>query len=120
MCSPQRVRTSPFLPPTPDPPIDAFGLVQQFLWTGEALNGFDPLDIHSVPPPTRLRGVSKAKGVSPAGLSTAGAGVPEGGGQREGAGIHGADRRRKAGPPRDTSPRMPRSSSGLRLRVHER
>src|SRR5207245_8152671 len=106
MCSPQRVRTSPFLPSTPDPPVDAFGLVQQFLWTGEALNGFDPLDIHSVPPPTRLRGVSKAKGLSPAGLSTAGAGVPDGGGRRGGAGFQGAEVRGKDGQPLDVSLRM--------------
>src|SRR5437899_10534135 len=120
MCSPQRVRTSPFLPPTPDPPIDAFGLVQQFLWTGEALNGFHPLDIHSVPPPTRLRGVSKAKGLSPAGLSTAGAGVPDGGGRREGAGLHGAQRRRQARHPLDRTRRRPGDPVLLRLGLHER
>src|SRR5213593_1268691 len=120
MCSPQRVRTSPFLPPTPDPPIYAFGLVQQFLWTGEALNGFHPLDIHSVPPPTRLRGVSKAKGLSPAGLSTAGAGVPDGGGRREGAGFHGAERRGKAGHPLERARRRPRNPVVLRLGLHER
>src|SRR3989442_4520013 len=105
-------------PPLPFVPLsDAFGLVQHSLGTGEANNGFPPLDIHSVPR-SGLRGVPKRKGYPrPASRPQWGT---DGRCRREGAGLHCAQRRRQARHALVLARRRPDDPVLLRMALHER